>query len=59
MEYAYYVSVEVHTKSRLSEVQQDKLREAVLNVLDDADRDKKLPYVVDIPTAQIDGEERV
>lgn len=56
MAYAYYVTIEVRTAKALGTNQQEKLRSAILAVLDDAD---PLPYVVDIPTAQIGGEERV
>jgi hypothetical protein len=56
MTYAYYVTVEVRTQKALGTNQQEKLRSAILSVLDDAD---PLPYVVDIPTATIGGEEKL
>lgn len=57
--YAYYVTVEVRTKKALGTTPQDKLRDAILHALDDAMRAKEIPYVDDIPTATIGGEERV
>jgi hypothetical protein len=54
MEYAYYITIEVRTHKALGTAQQEKLRGAVLAVLDNAD---PLPYVADIPTATIGGEE--
>lgn len=50
---AYFVTVELRTRKPLGTEQQDKLREAVLAALDDV----KLPYVNDVVTANIGGEE--
>lgn len=51
----YFITVEMRTKKALGTDQQDKLREAVLHAIDYAK--PKIPYVVDVPTASIGGEE--
>lgn len=48
----YYLTIEVRTQKALGTIQQDKLRDAVLQALDEA----KLPYSADCVTASI-GEE--
>ena len=53
----YYITLEVRTKKALGTAQQDKLRDAVLAALDNANREGKLPYSPDVATATIGGEE--
>lgn len=53
----YYITLTVQTKKALGTLQQDKLREAVLEAIDNADRKKKIPYSADTVTATIGGEE--
>lgn len=53
MSATYYVTLEVRTRKLLGTDQQDKLRDAVLEALDDT----KLPYRPDVVTATIGGEE--
>ena len=49
----YYITLEVQTKKPLGTVQQDKLRDAVLKAIDNADRAKEIPYGADTVTASI------
>lgn len=49
----YYITLEVCTKKALSTEQQDKLRESILEALDDS----RLPYSPDIVTASVGGGE--
>jgi hypothetical protein len=51
----YYITLEVRTKKALGTQQQDKLRDATLEALDEAF--PKLPYSADVVTASIGGEE--
>lgn len=53
----YFITITVHTKKALGTDQQDKLREAVLHAIDEADRAKKIPYGADCATANIGGED--
>lgn len=53
----YYINIEVRTKKALGTDQQDKLRDAVMAAIDNADREKKIPYGADAVTATIGGEE--
>lgn len=53
----YYITIEVRTKKALGTEQQDKLRDFVLHAIDEADREKNVPYGADFVTASIGGEE--
>lgn len=53
----YYITLEVRTKKALGTQQQDKLRDAVLAAVDEADRAQKIPYGADAVTATVGSEE--
>lgn len=53
----YYITLEVRTKKALGSEQQNKLRDAVLRVIDEATSTKEIPYGLDFVTASIGGEE--
>lgn len=48
-EMTYYITIDVRTKKALSEEQRDKLREAILEAIDEAD----MPYGADAVTAEL------
>jgi len=52
----YYITLEVRVQKSLGQRGQDKLRDAILSVLDEAGRTNDLPYNPDIATATISEE---